>query len=240
MKNKKGTALITGGAKRVGHVLSLRLAQMGYDIALHYNHSKKEALKTKSVIEDQGQRCELFQCDLFNEKKTTQLIAQVYRKFSDLNLIINSASIFDKTDIKKLDLKSLNQNWAIHCRTPYILMSQFHKMCGKGQVINILETHIVKNQSQYFNYLLTKKALASLTKMAAVHLAPHIRVNGIAPGLILAPEGKSSGHLERLSKDIPLKTIGSPEQIADCIGVLLENPYLTGQIIFNDGGEHLL
>src|SRR5690242_10990697 len=132
MKNNKGTALITGGAKRVGHVLSLRLSQMGFNIALHYNHSKKEALQTKSVIKDQGKECEIFQCDLFDEKKVLQLIPQVYRKFPDLNLVINSASIFDKTDIKKLDLKSLNHNWAIHCKTPYILMSQFHKICGKG------------------------------------------------------------------------------------------------------------
>lgn len=119
------------------------------------------------------------------------------------------------------------------------MTQEFAKVCKKGHVINMIDTNIVKNKTQHLTYLLSKKALLELTKLSAIELAPRIRVNGIAPGLILAPTGKGEGHLLARAKNVPLKKQGSPENIVQSVQFLIENTYLTGQIIFNDGGEHL-
>ena len=240
MKNNTGTALVTGGSKRIGQAIVLRLAQLKFNIALHYKESKQEAEKLAKEIRKEGIRCETFSCNLEDQKQTSTLIKKVYAKFPDLNLLINSASIFKKSDFKTASLESLDEHFNINFKAPFILSRDFANLCKKGHIINILDTNVVKNNTSYFTYLLSKKALMELTKMSAVELAPAIRVNAIAPGLILSPVHQDETYLNRLAKNIPLKIKGEPSQITQCIEFLINNPYLTGQILFNDGGEHLL
>ena len=185
--------------------------------------------------------CELFSCDLFDPQATAKLIGQVHKKFPDLNLLINSASIFDQCSFKETSLELLDKNFSLHVKAPLILSREFAKICQSGQIINMLDTQITKNKTRYFPYLLTKKTLAELTKMLAVELGPAIRVNAIAPGYILPPVGQDDKeYLKTLKEKLPLKKQGDPEQIALCVEFLLTNPYVTGQILFNDGGEHLV
>ena len=235
----KGVVLVTGGAKRIGRAICLSLASTGYKVALHYHHSASEAEKTAKVIRQKRGVCNLFPCDLSDQKQTVSLIDNVLRKFKGLDVLINNASIFEPSTIKNSPLESLNQHFSVNFNAPYILTSQFAKKIKKGQIINILDTHIVRNKTQHTAYLLSKKALSALTKLSAIELAPHFRVNGIAPGLIISPANTKSGYLDRLAKKIPLKKKGDVGQIIQSIEFLLNNSYLTGQIIFNDGGEHL-
>jgi pteridine reductase len=239
-KSTKGAALVTGAAKRIGKAIALHLAEQGYDIALHYLNSKKEAQQTQQEIQAKGVQCELFKCDLADEKETSQLIENIYRKFPQLTLLINNASIFEGTYTFKSRLEDFNLHYAIDLKAPYILTTDFANQCKKGHIINLLDTHTVKNKAAYVAYLLCKKSLTDITKMTAVEFAPDIRVNGIAPGIILPPEGKKEDHLNRLAKDIPLKKKGNPGYITHALQFLLENDFITGQIIFVDGGEHLL
>ena len=125
-------------------------------------------------------------------------------------------------------------------KAPFILSSEFYRICKKGQIINFLDTNIVKNKTSHVAYLLTKKNLADLTKLAAIEFAPDIRVNGIAPGLILPPKKETTEYLDRMAKNIPLKRRGGESYITRSIKFLLENDFLTGQFLFNDGGEHLV
>lgn len=233
-------ALVTGAAKRIGRVLATALSRKGYDIALHYHHSREEAEETAAIIRKHGRRCKLFCCDLKDETATGELIASVRRTFKNLTLLVNNASIFNESGFRKKDLPVFKTDVAIHLTAPFILSSDFTEQCQKGHIINLLETHIVRNRSTRIGYLLTKKALAEMTRMTAVAFAPAIRVNGIAPGLILAPEGTKKGHLDRLSKDIPMKTKGSPRDLAQALEFLLDNDFITGQTIFVDGGENLI
>lgn len=234
------TVLITGSAKRVGAEIALYLAAQGFSIALHYHRSKKAAeILAKQIKEIRGD-CTIFRADLANANEVQRLIPTVHQKCPNFRVLINSASIFEKATLAQSDIKNLDQNFAIHLKAPLILSRQFAKICKTGVIINILETHIVHNQTPYFDYLLSKKSLAALTKMAAVELAPDIRVNAIAPGLILAPPSRPRGHLERLAKKVPLKRKGNPTDIARAAHFLIENDYITGQTIFVDGGEHLL
>ena len=233
-------ALITGGAKRIGKEIALLLSVLGYDIALHHSRSADEAKKTATEIENNGAACELFKCDLENEKQTLTLIGRIKRRFPHLRLFINSASIFERSTLAKLDLHSLNKHFSVNFKAPYILSCEFARLCKKGQIINLLDTNIVKNKTAYVNYLLSKKSLANFTEIAAAKFAPHIRVNGIAPGLILPPKNKNDEYLNRLAKNIPLQKRGNPNQIALAVQYFVESEYTTGQILFVDGGEHLL
>jgi len=238
--NTKGTALITGGAKRIGKAICLSLSDHGYNIALHYHSSSHEAKKLSEEIQKRGRQCELFQHDLSDEKQTQQLIREVYRKFSNLNVIVNNASIFEPSTIKSSTLSLLRRHFTINFDAPYFLTAQFAKTCKKGHIINILDTHIVNHSTRYAAYLLSKKALYELTKLSAVELAPNIRVNAVSPGLILPPAQEKSDYLNRLSKKIPLKKKGHVDHITQSIKFLIDNSYLTGQVIFCDGGEHLI
>jgi NAD(P)-dependent dehydrogenase (short-subunit alcohol dehydrogenase family) len=238
-KTKK-TALITGGAKRIGKAICLSLSEQGYNIALHYHRSKDDAKKIADHIHQRGGTCKLFSCDLSDPKQVGQLIPDVIKRFARLDILVNNASIFKKSTIKNSSMASLHEHFSVNFEAPYQLTTRFAHQCKKGHIINILDTHIINHSTQYAAYLLSKKALHELTKIAAVELAPHIRVNGIAPGLILPPERSKTGHLNRLAKNIPLKKKGNVDQITGTVQFLLSNPYITGQVIFTDGGEHLV
>ena len=236
----KKCALVTGAAKRLGKEIALFLAGLGYDIALHYNSSVKEALKTKSLIQKSNVRCELFKTDISSLKAVSKLIQNAYGKFPNLGLIVNSASIFERALISETTSELLERHFAINFAAPFILSRDFAKICKNGQIINILDTRIKSNRPTYAAYSLSKKALFEFTKMSAVEFAPKIRVNAIAPGLILPPEDKSYDYLDRLAKNIPLKRRGSVKNILSSLKFLIENDFVTGQVIFCDGGEHLL
>ncbi len=236
----KGSVLITGGAKRLGRAIAIYLANLGYPIAIHYNRSRKEAENLANEICQSKGRCEIFAADLKDPKAAAKLLPDVHQKFPDLCFLVNNASIFVPSKIKSANLKDFDDEFAINLRAPFILTSQFAKIIQKGSIVNIVDTNVSKNQTAHFSYLLTKKSLADLTRLAAVELSPYIRVNAVAPGLILAPVQKNSNYLNRLAKNIPLKHKGDPEDIAKAVHFLLENTFITGQTIFVDGGEHLL
>jgi pteridine reductase len=236
----KGTALVTGAAKRIGREVALHLAREGYQIALHYYSSKPEAMSTAQAIYKTGVRCELFCCDLSNEALTLKLIPQVYKAFPNLNLLINSASIFIPNQFGAADLTLFKTHWDINFKAPYILSSEFARLVKNGQVINFVDTNVVKYKTRYADYLMTKKALLEFTKMAAVQWGPRIRVNGISPGMILAPVNNQPDDRIKRARQIPLQRTGKPAHILQSIQFLLENDYITGQIIANDGGESLI
>lgn len=192
------------------------------------------------LIRKKGVKCAIFICDLSDEKTTVSLISQVYKEFPDLNILVNNASIFYPSGLSTADLKSLDQNWAVNFRAPFILTCELARLARKGLVINLLDTNIVRNKTSHFGYLLSKKMLFEFTKMAAVELGPYIRVNGICPGLILAPSGKEHKYLERRAEKLPLKKVGNISNITKSVQFLIENDFLTGEVIFNDGGEQLI
>ena len=232
-------ALITGGSKRIGRSIALHLASKGFDIALHYHRSKRDAQKTAWEIIKKGVRCETFCVDLSNAKKPAALLSAAKKEFPHLDVLVNNASVFKPASVKEPNLQELGSHFKINFMAPYALSYAFAKASRTGQIINLLDAHIVKNKTSYGAYLLTKKALADLTKITALDFAPNIRVNAVAPGLILPPKNKDKGYLDRLAKNIPLKRHGDVSHVLRAVQFLLENDFVSGQIIFVDGGEHL-
>ncbi len=233
-------ALITGGAQRIGKALAIALAQKGYDIALHYHKSRTQAQQTVLEIKKLGRKCKLYSANLLKEHETQKLVSQSFKDFPALYLLINNASVFKKNDFLKTSSKIFNENFDLHVKAPFFLTQAFAKKCKNGNIINLLDAKIVQNQTQYFAYLLSKKTLLHFTQMAALELAPQIRVNAIAPGLILPPQGQTDTYLKKLAQTIPLRKTGNLKQVTQATSFLLENDYITGQCLFLDGGLHLL
>lgn len=234
------SAFITGAAHRIGAEIALTLAKQGYDIALHYFHSKKEAQKLLQAIQKIGRSCKLYQADLRHAASVKKLIPRIHTDFPGLEILVNNASIFEAEDFMQSNSKSFDDNFNLHLKSPFFLTQAFSRQCKTGQIINLVDSKICHNQSLHFTYLLSKKALLEFTKMSALSLAPRFRVNAIAPGVILAPAGSPKNYLEKLIEKVPLKKSGSLKDISQALIFLIENEYITGQCLYLDGGSHLL
>lgn len=236
-----GTALITGGAKRVGRAIAEHLATRGWNIVIHYNTSAKPAEKFKRELQAKypAQRFTCFQADLANGIEVEGLIGAVTSSEGLLHLLVNNASVFKQASLGATPVKLFDEHLFVNLRAPFILMRDFAAHCPAGNIINLVDTRITANKTNYAAYSLSKKALWELTQMAALEFAPQIRVNAIAPGVTLPPEDKNDGYLWSLAEKIPMKKPGGLEPILKSIDFILENSYLTGQIIFADGGENL-
>lgn len=246
-RNSLGTALITGAAKRIGRNIALNLAQTGYDLVIGYKNSDTEAKTLAQEIQEKFLvKCEIFSCDLRDSKQVEKLAEFTAKNFPNWNLLINNGSIFNKSKFLTAPETELFDNLNIHLISPLILSKIFaknvaEKSLADAQIINMVDKNIARFDSSYFYYLLSKKFLAEFTKMSALELAPQVRVNAIAPGFILEPVDQSSSAIinNDLIKKIPLKTKGEVENIWQAVDFLLKNKFITGQILFIDGGASL-
>jgi len=235
----RDAALITGAAKRIGRAIALALAERGYDIALHYNRSRDAAAAAAEEIRAKGVRCELLQANLADADAVRQLVQRAMEALPDCCVLVNNASIFERAPLAEMSEDLLDRTMAIHFRAPLVLSRAFAARRQRGSIVNILDTKIEGWFTPYFAYTLSKKALADFTLLAAKALAPGIRVNGVAPGLILPPPGESEEYLQRLAQRIPARRHGGPADIASAVLYLLDSEFVTGQVIFADGGERL-
>jgi NAD(P)-dependent dehydrogenase (short-subunit alcohol dehydrogenase family) len=176
--------LITGATKRLGAAMALALAGWGYDIALHCNASQDSALALASEIQKTGRDCAVFQSDLSQSAQMLDLIPQVKKRFPNLCVLINNASIFHALNLKDTSPEQYDVFMNLHVKAPFFLTQQFAQTKPiHGQVINMIDAKIDQTVQTHGSYLLSKKALAEFTRLAARTYAPSIRVNGIAPGL---------------------------------------------------------
>ena len=233
------TALITGGSQRIGQAIALTLADKGLNIALHYNHSREHAEKTASSIRKKQVQCNLFQSDLTDMHSLQQLIPAVQKQFPDCHVLVNNASVFKRSEFMETGEALFDEAMAIHLKAPFFLSQAFARCFKTGLIINMLDTKISKELTSYTAYILSKKGLAELTRLMAKSLGPDFRVNGIAPGIILPSVDTSQEVVERLKMKLPLQKQGSTEQIDQAVRFLLENKFVTGEILYIDGGEHL-
>ena len=234
-------ALITGSAKRIGRAMAYHLASKGWNLALHYNNSEKEA---EQLFDDLGksypeQNFILFQSDLQNLFAVEDLTDVVLKAFGRFDMLINNAAAFEAASVKETHFDLLDKLMMINYRAPFLLMRDFARSVEKGLIINIVDTRITTNEWNYAAYNISKKALWELTKIAALELAPNIRVNAIAPGAILPPENKDESYLWKLAKKTPMQQPGGFEPICSSLQYIIENEHLTGQILFCDGGQNL-
>lgn len=231
------SALITGAAKRLGKMIALSLAEEGYEILLHYNSSEEEAINTKKEIEALSVPCKLIKRDLMKSAK--DLIKEAREISKGLEVLVNSASIFKKENPMELNEENFFETIKINSFIPLDLSIQWKKEINKGIIINIIDARVHQFDFTHFSYGLSKKILYQITKQLAFFFAPEVRVNGIAPGIFLPPEGEDEKYIENILKLVPIRRKGEKKDLKKALKYLIENDYVTGQIIYVDGGRHL-
>ena len=232
------TVLITGGGKRTGAALCRAFARAGWQVLIHCNHSRAEAEVLAETLRASGAVVCVLQYDLRDAGAVDALMEQC----GSLDALINNASTYRRIALDALDEDSLREDYEVNFFAPFRLMREFAKRCiaDGGVIINLLDQRIAKLDAGSAGYSLAKMALADATRMCALAWAPRkIRVNGIAPGYIAPPYGVPMSAMQRHIDATPLRCRTTEEQVANAALFLVDNPEITGEIIYLDGGLHL-
>jgi pteridine reductase len=238
---KPSLALVTGSAHRLGKAFALTLARMGYSIALHYRGSADEAAKTVKEIRALGVDCLPIRADLTIPEKIDFLFSLVDEFHTPLRVLVNSAAVMPAGNPRDLELKDWNSALDLNLRAPFLLAQGAAKrMTTGGLIVNVTDIGAQKAWSRYLSYTVSKAGLESLTKLLARSFAPDIRVNAIAPGLVLPSDVVSEEQWNRLVERLPLKRAARVEEITSALDFLIRNEYITGQTIVVDGGYSLV
>ncbi len=233
------TALITGAAKRIGRAMALSLAQNGVRIVVHYSRSEEEAAVLCKEIEGFGVSAWGVKGDLVDPGQTETVFKEAVERAGAVDILINNASVFDVETIWQMTDESLCRNMRIHTMAALILSKGLAGQARPGHIINLLDTRVVSYDKDHAAYHLSKRSLLTLTRILALELAPKIAVNAVAPGLILPSALQDESYLEKLAPTTPLQRHGSPADVVDAVLFLLRSRFITGQIIYVDGGYHM-
>ncbi len=242
MELKGKTALITGGGHRIGRALTLALAQSGCNLILHYHRSGESARRTATEAETLGARVLLRKADLSHLDDAAPLFARLPDGFAPVQILIHSAAIFPKDTLPDLTIEAWSQTFRVNLRSPVFLTQAFYRSLPedwRGAVVNITDWRTERPYLTHFSYTVSKGALDAFTRAAAIQLAPRVRVNGIALGAMLPPEGASETYWQQVVDTVPLERGGGAEVAADTMLYLLRNDFITGEIIRLTGGAHL-
>lgn len=235
-------ALITGGAVRVGKAIALALADAGADIAFSYNTSAEAAIETAAEIEANGRRAFFCKTDAGQVAEAQALVASAVAHFGRLDVLVNSASLWQKTPFAKLDETAWDKVYnimvkgAAFCSQAAAPHLAAH---GEGAIVNIIDLSAFVPFPNFMAHSAGKAALLNLTYSLALELAPAVRVNAVAPGPVLPPPGYTEQQIAAGARRTLLGRWGSSEDVAGAVCYLVQADYVTGAVIHVDGGEHL-
>ncbi|MEO8155302.1 MAG: SDR family oxidoreductase [Rhizobacter sp.] len=241
--SERPVVLVTGAARRLGREIALDLASHGFDVAVHYRHSRDDAEATVAQARAAGAGAASFAADLADEPACQALVPAVLSHFKRLDAVVNSASTFEYDDAEHAGVASMERHWRANT-APAVLLSQAlhaHLKASdrKGCVINLLDQKLYNLNPDYFSYTLSKAALQAATVMLAQALAPSVRVCGVAPGVTLVSGAMTGGEFRQAHQLTPLQRSSTPADIAHAVRFLIESPAITGTTLLVDGGQHL-
>ena len=242
MKPINKSAIVTGAAKRIGAGIAKALGNEGWFVYLHYNSSSEEAKQVLHEIKSSGGNGQLINMDLNNPDCGEQIINQIDRAAPPVELLINNAARFEYDNISNINSVSLDQHFFANVRGPILLSKAFFELVEKGQqgcVINILDNKIFALNPDYLSYTISKAALQCATETFAMAMAPHVRVNGIAPGITLESGGQGESSFQKGQKMSPIGKVSSVEDIIKALFFIINTTSLNGHIITIDGGQRL-
>lgn len=238
----KGSALVTGGAKRVGEAICRALHADGYRVLVHCHRSRAEGEHLVAALNAtrRGSAVLLFG-DLADAADLDTLLAETLEVAPDLSLLVNNASAFFATPLATATPAQWDALVGANLRAPFFLAQGLHRVLAGnfGSIVNLADIYAERPLKDHPVYAMTKAGLVALTKSLARDLAPSVRVNAIAPGAILWPENASEAYRQQLLARIPLQRAGSPQDIARAVSFLASADYVTGQVLAVDGGRSL-
>jgi len=235
-------ALVTGAAQRIGRAIAFGLARQDFAIGLHYNHSQAEAELAAEELSATGVPVFLLPADLTDPAGIDSLFERVAALPHPLRVLVNSAAIMPRGDLRDLPVTDWDAVLDLNLRAPWLCAREAARLMGLGGgvVVNISDSGAGKTWTSYPAYVVSKAGLEVLTRLLARAFAPAVRVNAVAPGLILSSDTLSPEAWQRLIDRLPLKASGQPEDIASAVLFFVQNPYVTGQILAIDGGYQLI
>lgn len=242
MTNHKGSALVTGGARRVGEAICRALHTQGWRVLVHCHQSRREGellVATLNVLRRDS--AVLVPGDLANSAELDNIIAETRELAPGLSLLVNNASAFFPTPLASTTAAQWDALVNSNLRAPYFLAQGLQALLAGngGSIVNIADIYAARPLKEHPVYAMTKAGLVSLTQALARDLAPKIRVNAVSPGAILWPENASDAYQQQLLAKIPLQRTGDPVDIAEAVLFLAGAGYVTGQVLAVDGGRSL-
>lgn len=233
----QGAVLVTGGAKRIGRAISVRLADAGFQVVVHYRHSSEEANETVRMIEEQGGSAACVEADLGNISDVENLLESASKAIgTPITGIINNASFYLHDRLDNMNPKVWAEHMQVNVFAPLILTNSLSRGTG-GWIVNILDYKIASPNADFLSYTISKFALDGATTTLAKDLAPGVRINAVAPGHTLGSDHLDDDGLADAQISAPLGMGPTPSDIADAVVYLASAKTVTGQTIYVDGGE---
>ncbi|CEJ11014.1 General stress protein 39 [bacterium YEK0313] len=234
------TALVTGGARRIGAAITEALARAGFAVVIHAHRSAEAAQALAARIADAGGRAAVVSADLAEPADVDGLIAAAARPFGRLSLLVNNASEFEEDHLGNLTRERWNRQFRVNLQTPSFLAQDFAVQAPDGAaIVNIVDQRVFKPTPQFYSYTLTKIALEAATRTMAQALAPRIRVNAVAPGPTAANVRQDPADFGRQAEATLLGAPVAPEAIAEAVVHLARARATTGITMAVDSGQHL-
>ncbi len=243
MELRGRTGIITGGGIRVGRALALGLARAGVDVFIHYNRSDGPARETAEMARRLGVRAAVGSVDLSDPSTASELVKMATERLGSPSILVNSASGFPSDTIRNVDLDAWRATLDLTLGAPVFATQAFADALPDdldGSVVNITDVRTHAPYREHFSYIVAKGGIDTFTRTAALQLAPRIRVNAVALGVILPPGSEDDDYALRLAEDLPLGRVGGTDPVVAAALALLENDFITGEIVRVDGGGHLV
>jgi pteridine reductase len=227
-------ALVTGATGRIGREIALSLAAEGAGIVAHYCRSRRDVLALCRGIEKNGVAAWPLRADFREAGSAESLVTRAVRCAGRLDILVNSASLYTGSTARTLAPDDLSANMRVNAWAPFALGRAFSRAAWRGALVNLLDSRIAGGDRSHAGYIISKHALAALTRMMAREFAPAVTVNAVAPGLIMAsPDGGAA------ARNLPLRRCAAPADVAEAVVFLLKSRCITGQVIWVDGGRHV-
>lgn len=236
------TALVTGAARRIGAAIARALAASGYAVAVHHRGSAADADALVADIARAGGKAVALGADLAREDEVAALMARAGAALGPIGVLVNNASVFERDEALTATRESWDRHMEVNLRAPFVLSQALARQLparAAGAIVNILDQRVENLTPHFTSYTLTKSGLWTLTRTLALAFAPRIRVNGVAPGPVLASTRQSAAQFAAQAAATPLGRAPKPEEVAAAVLFLLDAPSVTGQMLAVDGGQHL-
>ncbi|HWA12567.1 MAG TPA: SDR family oxidoreductase [Burkholderiales bacterium] len=235
-------ALVTGAGKRLGRAIALGLARDGWDIAVHYRHSRAEAEAVVGEIAALGRRAVAVACDLGDAVQAGRLVAQCNDRLGALSCLVNNASLFENDTLESLEPGHWDKHMNVNLRAPLLLARDFAKQLpggATGCIVNLLDQKVFNLNPDFLSYTVAKIGLEGATRMLAMALAPKVRVCGVAPGITLVSGEQTVAGFEKAHRMAPLGRSSDVEDVVGAVKYVVGARALTGTTLVVDGGQHL-
>lgn len=233
-------ALITGAATRLGRAMALHCAARGIALAIHYNTSAEAAGETLAQVQKLGASGVILSADLSDTAQSETLVARASKALNTpLDILINNAALFEHDTVETATPKSWQRHISTNLHAPFILTQAFARQTKRGVIINMIDQRVRKPTPEFMTYSISKAALWHLTQTSAQALAPHLRVNAIAPGSTMIAARQSKSHFDAQRANSLLGRGAEPDDILAALDYFLDAHAVTGQMLCVDGGQHL-